>query len=95
MSIKNHLLQEEAINRSVSISENHLQRTVIGPRYKLSLPVNPSDDSHKEMLFDRQNDPHELHNCINDPTLQGIVRELKNALLKWDDSIPACNERCA
>ena len=41
----------------------------------------PQKDSLE--LFDLQDDPHELHNIIDDPRYAATVAELRNALDKW------------
>ena len=46
-----------------------------------------------EELYDLKNDPHEMHNLINEPSLQDVVRELNNDLFTWleesgGDAIP-------
>ncbi len=89
LSLKQHLLEETPIQRDYSVSENRLQRTVISDRYKLSVPAQIDDDAQQEMLFDRVSDPHELDNRINDPELQPLINELKNALQEWDEKVPA------
>jgi uncharacterized sulfatase len=36
-----------------------------------------------EELYDLRNDPHEVHNVVNDPKCQAVLRELRAALNRW------------
>lgn len=54
-------------------------RTVFDGRYKLSIHLLDSVDE----LYDLQQDPHELHNRINDPGLADIRNRLHDRLLDW------------
>jgi arylsulfatase A-like enzyme len=51
---------------------------VVTDRYKLVCFDQP--DAQEWELFDRENDPHELHSVYHDPAYQGVVGDLKREL---------------
>ncbi len=56
-----------------------IQRSIRDDRYKL---IGYPKISHLQ-LFDLQNDPHELRNLIDDPSLQPRVAQLRQKLAEW------------
>jgi arylsulfatase A-like enzyme len=78
------------------VSENWSQVTVIGERYKLGKWITPPakydkwdwGKSHPGMLFDRRNDPLEVNNLINEPSVNGVCEELTRLLAEWQARTP-------
>jgi len=48
------------------------------PRYKYVRRLLETDE-----LYDLETDPQELHNCIHDPALTGVLHELQDRLLTF------------
>lgn len=79
-----------------AISENWSQVTVIGERFKLGKWITPPakygtwdwGKSHPGMLFDRQRDPLEVQNLIDDPHYKGVRAELEQMLAEWEARTP-------
>lgn len=94
-----HLLQTgEGTGKKYIVSENRSQATVITDRYKLGvwkkLPESDPFDytSFGDMLFDREEDPYEIHNRAGDPTLNDIERHLRGLLEAWTKRFDASSK---
>ena len=58
------LTEGKPTGRKVAISENMVQITAVGERYKLGLWIKRFEPNYPDMLFDREKDPLELNNLI-------------------------------
>lgn len=90
------LQQGTPVGRSYSVSENWSQATIIAPRYKLALWLDPGPTAAERdyrafghLLFDRETDPGEVNNLYGQPALAGIRDELWDQLLAWCRATPA------
>lgn len=86
------LQRGEPTGRRFVVSENGSQTAVVTPRYtygRWNPPVNPDRDfrAFGDMLFDRQADPSERHNCLNDPAYQAVLAEMKRWLAEWESTV--------
>jgi len=89
--------------KSYAISENWSQVTVIGERYKLGTWITPPEKyatwnwgkTHPGMLFDRQSDPLETNNLIDDPQMKSVREKLRRFLTQWEVLTPDDGKRQA
>jgi len=89
--------------KSYVISENWSQVAVIGERYKLGTWITPSSKyatwnwgkTHPGMLFDRQNDPLEVNNLIDDTQMKRVREKLRGFLTEWEARTPDDGKRAA
>ncbi|MFC1637197.1 sulfatase, partial [Planctomycetota bacterium] len=87
--------------KSYVISENWSQVTVIGERYKLGTWITPPakyatwnwGKTHPGMLFDRQSDPLEVNNLIDDPEMKSVREKLRGFLTQWEAHTPDDGKR--
>lgn len=73
-----------SVKRPYIISENWSQAAVITEDHKLGIWLDPTDymkrwdfRSFGDMLFDRRQDPDEIHNCIGDPKYAVVEKQLR------------------
>jgi arylsulfatase A-like enzyme len=69
--------------RKVAISENMVQITAVGERYKLGLWIKRFEPDYPDMLFDREKDPLELNNLIGRPEVAAVEKELRREIAAW------------
>jgi arylsulfatase A-like enzyme len=88
------LRESKPVGRTVAISENWSQVTVITDRYKLGVWIEAPEKRfdfrarNKDMLFDRRTDPHETTNRIDDPDMNEVERQLRAHLAQWTARTP-------
>jgi len=95
------LTDGKPIQRTYAISENWSQVTVITDRYKLGVWIDATQRArhwdcrgkHPDMLFDRQNDPHELTNLIGRPEHAAVEKRLRAHLAEWMKAAPDTGRR--
>ena len=93
MSLRPVLGTGEPLGRRHVFSENWSQATVMGKRYKLGVWLDPGPlpryagrdwrERFRDMLFDREQDPLETRNQIDNPQLAEVRRDLRSALEDW------------
>ncbi|WP_309384412.1 sulfatase family protein [Cerasicoccus frondis] len=94
-SLAYDLLNGKKSGRPFVITENAVQSTIITERYKLGVWQETRGAFHRnfygldDMLFDRVEDPYEMHNRIGDPVLLEVEKELRCQLAKWEAKIPS------
>jgi uncharacterized sulfatase len=86
-SLIRSLRENKPTHRKYAVSENWNQVTVITERYKLGIWIDPgSIDKYKrrdnrqrfgDQLFDREKDPLELTNLIDDPKYNKVQKQLR------------------
>jgi len=86
------------LNRPFTVSENWSQATVITPRWKYGKWLDPAPiprdyRSFGDQLFDLQNDPNEINNCMHLPEAKNARAELDNALQSWLRATPDDGKR--
>lgn len=84
ISLVNLLLNNEALKREYVVSENWSQASVITKDHKLGIMLDPTYYARKrdyrafgDMFFDRNKDPYEPHNLIDDPNYAEVIEELR------------------
>jgi len=93
-SLAGTLCRNEPVGRTHCVSENYGQSSVIAERYKLGVWQKPESDlgpdsrAFGDMLFDRLNDPHEIHNLVGQSACKEIETELRGYLETWHASHP-------
>jgi arylsulfatase A-like enzyme len=92
-SLVRTLKEGKPTGRPYAFSENWSQTTVIGERYKLGVwqdpgPAYPKRDwrgKTPDQLYDRVNDPGEVHNLCGAPEVAAVEKELREALAAWQE----------
>jgi arylsulfatase A-like enzyme len=91
-----------AIERPYIVTENWTQATVVTPRYKLGVWIDPGPGYARDfrgqfpdLLFDRINDPLETRNLIGQPQVAEIERTLRGYLRDWFEATPDDGRRQA
>ena len=102
-SLAPSLAENKPTGRKYAVSENWNQATVITERYKLGVWIDPGPipkyktrDNRKrfpKQLFDREKDPQELNNLIDDPKYTSVKKELRAYLDEWSDSTANTGKR--
>lgn len=88
-SLAGTLRHGERVPRSMSVSENWFQTTVITDRFKLGKwteprrPESPDFRPFGDMLFDRLKDPLEIHNISGQPDYLEVEAQLRSHLEDW------------
>ncbi len=93
------LRENKPTGRKYAVSENWNQVTVITERYKLGIWIDPGpitkykrrDNRQRfpDQLFDREKDPLELTNLIDDPKYNKVQNQLKEHFNDFTSRIPA------
>lgn len=94
-SLASALRDGTPVSRPCIVTENAIQSTVVSERYKLGIWQHSTRGTfHRnfqgldDMLFDRVEDPHEMHNRIGDPALGSIEKELRRQHAEWESRVP-------
>jgi choline-sulfatase/uncharacterized sulfatase len=82
-SIKGTLVEDTPV-KEICVTENPHTKTIHTKKYKLTQYLDEFHDG-KEFgeLYDRINDPWELHNLYFDPEYKEIVQDLRFKLYQW------------
>jgi arylsulfatase A-like enzyme len=95
MSLANLLLKNKPLNRNYVVSESWFQAAIIGKDAKLGImlgpnPINPKADYRKfgDMYFDRNSDPLEIHNGIENNKYKNSIKQLRNYYSKFEKTVP-------
>lgn len=90
------LLQNKSLDRPFVVSENWSQATIITDRYKLGKWLDPTDckrnrdfRAYGDMLFDLDNDPHEMKNLFKYPEYASVIKSLEAHYEQFTRRIPA------
>jgi hypothetical protein len=51
--------------------------------------------THPGMLFDRQSDPLEVNNLVDNPEMKGVREKLRGFLTEWEAHTPDDGKRAA
>ncbi|MHC4441440.1 MAG: sulfatase family protein [Planctomycetota bacterium] len=81
------LTRGQPLNRPFIVSENRVQITAIGKRYKLGVWHKPQEN-YGDMLFDRQTDPLELNNLAGKPGAAKVEKEMRDWLQQFIKRTP-------
>ena len=102
-SLISSLTENKPTGRKYAVSENWNQATVITERYKLGVWIDPGpigkykrrDNRQRfgDQLFDREKDPLELKNLIDDPKYTSVRKQLRAYLDEWSDSTANTGKR--
>ena len=93
-SLYNSLTKKESIKRDYIISENWSQATVVTKTHKLGIWLDPYPLKGRDwrtwgnMLFEYASDPYEVHNRINDVSMQKIYAKLLDYFSDFERRIP-------
>jgi len=97
------LTENLSTGRKYLVSENWSQATVITERYKLGVWIDSGPipryktrdirGRFPDQLFDREKDPMELNNLIDDPNYAAVKKELQACLEQWTDATPDTGKR--
>ena len=86
----------KATKQKYIISENWSQASIITDRYKLGIWLDPTAYAKKrdfrsfgDMLFDREKDPGEINNLIDDPEYAAVKKQLRGCFDDFVKRIPA------
>jgi arylsulfatase A-like enzyme len=77
------LTGRKPVGRQVAFSENMVQITAIGGRYKLGVWIKRFEPDYPDMLFDREQDPLELNNLIGQPKIAEVEKKLRHEIAAW------------
>ncbi|HUV66156.1 MAG TPA: sulfatase/phosphatase domain-containing protein, partial [Sedimentisphaerales bacterium] len=98
-SLVHSLTENRSTDRKYAVSENWNQATVITERYKLGIWIDPGPiDKYKvrdnrkrlpDQLFDRQKDPHEIHNMIDKFEYAEVQKQLGEYFEEFTSKVPA------
>ncbi|MHC4205407.1 MAG: sulfatase/phosphatase domain-containing protein, partial [Planctomycetota bacterium] len=98
-SLVRSLTKNKSTDRKYAISENWNQVAVITERYKLGVWIDPAPiDKYKrrdnrqrfgDQLFDREKDPLELKNLIEDPKYAKVQKQLREYFEDFISKVPA------
>ena len=90
------LTEGKPAKRPYIVSENWTQATVITRQHKLGIWLKPAGYAEKwdfssfgDMLFDRKEDPDEIHNRIGDPEYAAVEKQLREYYAEFISKIPA------
>jgi arylsulfatase A-like enzyme len=90
ISLVNNITNNTPLGRQYAISENGIQISVITDRYKYGEWINPTSAfmaKNKHYFFDRQTDPHELTNQIDNGSYSTQKALLKSYLAQYSAKI--------
>jgi uncharacterized sulfatase len=98
-SLIRSLTENRSMGREYAFSENWNQATVITERYKLGVWIDPGPiDKYKrrdnrerfsDQLFDREKDPTEIRNVIDDPKYAKVQKQLREYFKDFTSKVPA------
>ena len=95
-SVAATLTAGKAAKQKYIISENWSQASIITDRYKLGIWLDPTAYAKKrdfrsfgDMLFDREKDPGEINNLIDDPEYATVKKQLRGCFDDFVKRIPA------
>ena len=98
-SLIRSLTENKPTGRKYAVSENWNQTTVITERYKLGVWIDPGpierykrrDNRQRfsDQLFDREKDPLELKNLIDDPKYTNVQKQLREYFDDFTSKVPA------
>lgn len=95
-SMADVLLNHGSMNRDYIVSESWSQATVITKAYKLGMMIDPTDVHRNwdyrdfgDMFFNREKDPLEIDNGIDDPENQEHIALLRQYFQEYVEKIPA------
>jgi len=95
VSLANLLLKNKPLNRDYVVSESWFQAAIIGKDAKLGImldpnPISPKADYRKfgDMYFDRNSDPLEIHNGIENVKYNNSMNQLRNYYSKFEKVVP-------
>lgn len=90
------LTQGKSANRKYIVSENWSQAAVITENHKLGIWLDPTEyakgrdfRSFGDMLFDRKEDPDEIHNLIGNPQYAEVEKQLREYFNDFTSKVPA------
>ena len=90
------LTQGKSANRKYIVSENWSQAAVITENHKLGIWLDPTEyakgrdfRSFGDMLFDRKEDPDEIHNLIGNPQYAEVEKQLREYFNNFTSKVPA------
>jgi len=81
------LTRGQPLNRPYIVSENWVQMTAIGKRYKLGVWLKPQEN-YGDMFFDRQTDPYELNNLAGKLEVAKVERQMRDWLNNFIKQTP-------
>jgi arylsulfatase A-like enzyme len=95
-SLAGNLAGTATTDRKYIVSENWSQASVITDRYKLGIWLDPTPypaardfRSFGDMLFDRENDPDEMHNVIDRREYAKVQKQLREYFDDFASRVPA------
>jgi len=98
-SLIRSLTENKSTGRKYAVSENWTQATVVTERYKLGVWIDPgpiakykSRDNRErfgDQLFDREKDPLELKNLIDNPEYTKVQKQLREYFNDFTSKVPA------
>jgi arylsulfatase A-like enzyme len=90
------ILENACMNREYIVSESWSQATVVTKRFKLGIMLDPTAvhpnwdyRDFGDMFFDREKDPFEIDNRINDPNYDPVIEKLRSHYEEYVRTIPA------
>ncbi|MDT8301014.1 MAG: sulfatase-like hydrolase/transferase, partial [Sedimentisphaerales bacterium] len=102
ISLIRSLTENKPTGRKYAVSENWSQATVITERYKLGVWIDPGPidkykrrdnrDRFPNQLFDREKDPLELTNLIDDPKYNKVQKLLREHFDDFASHVPAAGK---
>lgn len=92
-SLADSLAAGKPVGRDYAVSENLVQVSVIGPRYKLGRWLRPTAVGLADQVFDRQADPWEMDNFAGKPQVAGEEKAMRRFLADWVARTPAAPYR--
>ena len=72
------IVEEDSQRSMVGFDNPQRIRTIVTERYRMSLRAGEDWDE----LYDLESDPHEIHNCYNDPAFVKIKSDLTEKMLR-------------
>lgn len=94
------LTDGKSAKRKYIVSENWSQAAVITKNHKLGIWLDPTAyakgrdfRSFGDMLFDRKEDPDEIHNLIGDPQYAEVEKQLREYFNDFTSRVPATGKK--
>jgi arylsulfatase A-like enzyme len=85
--------------RPCIVSENWSQATVITENHKLGIWLDPTEYAKQwdfrpfgDMLFDRKEDPDEIHNLIGNPKYAAVEKQLRNYYAEFASTVSSAGK---
>ena len=95
-SLKDVMLNAGSLDRKYLVSESWSQATVITEDYKLGIMLDPTSARPRmdfrgfgDMFFDREKDPLEIRNGIQDPDYQDQIALLRGYFREYEETTPS------